>query len=364
MYMHIIRTFLLAAVTLLVMASCLGEAEGSSVNGFSQVDKEVVYANQEKSYIAFAAYGDNWKIVKTGGDDWCTLSSYTGKGGYLYAIWATCQMNRTGKYRSAEFKLQSQTDEGVYVQFNVYQYACRHDGSFGNAALVKTITGDDGSLIELTYDSQARPSTVKLSKDGQLLRSLAYRFNDADSTLTVVSNTSTQPLQGRYQGGYQLENRLASPTDTLSFDIQYDTYAFSAFTLRERHGDGSYDACSMSFKNQKFTADEEHVADSMKIQRYVPGEKANTLKMKLEYLEVDNRYQSVDVNQLLLGIERCNPYHLVATYRYSRNSKVIKTASMANGSYTVDAERNADNSVKTLRVTDPDKHTITYTFAY
>lgn len=361
---NIIKSIVLSVLSLLLMASCLGKADGTSFNGFSQVDKEVVYANQEKSYVAFVAYGDAWQIVSASGDNWCTFDKTSGLGGYMYAIWTTCEPNTTGKQRVASYKLQSTSDQGVFVNFNIYQYACRHDGSYGSARLVKSITGDDGSSIELLYDRLCRPSAVSISKDGQLLRKLDFAYSDVDSTLTVISNTSTYPLQASYIGGFQLNNRLASTTDTLAFQIQYDSYAYSAFTVMEKRANGEYNAQAMRFINQKFGPDDDHCADSLRYQRKYPDGTVTTKKLQLEYSEVDNRYQSVDVNQLLFGVEECNPYHLVATYRYTRNSKVYKSAKSLQGEYLMEADRNSDNSVRTLTVTDPTGKKITYTFEY
>ena len=86
--------------------------------------------------------------------------------------------------------------------------------------------------------------------------------------------------------------------------------------------------------------------------------------MKPTYSQNSNRCQSVDVNQLLLGVEECNPYQLIALFRDARCSYIIAEAATANGKYVVETTLNADKSVNTMTVTDKDGGKVKYTFIY
>ena len=91
--------------------------------------------------------------------------------------------------------------------------------------------------------------------------------------------------------------------------------------------------------------------------------------MKLDYNKaapVSNLHQSVDANQLILGIDDCNPYLLLSLFRYARNSYVVRQAHSEQGTITVTPTLDADGRrLKTLNVADAAANTsITYTFDY
>ena len=88
-------------------------------------------------------------------------------------------------------------------------------------------------------------------------------------------------------------------------------------------------------------------------------------RLKLEYSQQDNRYQTVDVNQLLLGMEDCEPLQLIAMFRYCRSTSIVKRATTANGTINVSTELNADRSVRRMVVSDSRRGTeVTYNFEY
>lgn len=354
----------MTAVSVALLSSCdsfIGSAEPTTFHGFDGLETETVYANTPKTFVTFLAYGD-WNVTKTEGVDWCTFDKTQGVGGYWYYINVTCKPNTTGQWRYAKYKLQDKDDTDVTASFGLFQYATRGDGSMGGSPLVKTVTGDDGSLIELEYDGNDCVSALKMTKNGTVLRDLHITYA-SDSVMHVSTGASV--LKAKYDMGFQMaESNLCSETDTFGVTTQSDLYVQTAFMVKESKSSGEYNAQSLLFLNQKFGGDNEHCADSLRYQRRKADGSVNTVKMKLSYSDYDNRYQSIDVNQLLLGIEECNPYNLLCFFRHTRNSKVLKGASTADGNYTVDTKLNTDKSVRTLAVIRPDGTKVTYTFAY
>ena len=88
-------------------------------------------------------------------------------------------------------------------------------------------------------------------------------------------------------------------------------------------------------------------------------------KLKLEYSDMDNRCQSVDPNQLLLGFADCHSMQLLSMFRYTRSTSIIKRALSAEGSIEVTTELNADKSIRQMIVKDARKGTeVTYDFTY
>ena len=79
------------------------------------------------------------------------------------------EQNRTGAERSAAFKINDTRTDDAYINFSLYQYATRGDGSLGNASLVSSIVGETkdaggriigNSSIDITYDRVCRPLSL------------------------------------------------------------------------------------------------------------------------------------------------------------------------------------------------------------
>ena len=339
----------------------LGDNEGTTQHGFMNFENEIVYANTPKSFISFVALG-NWTISKRGGDDWCTLDLMKGKGSYWYYIKTSCQPNTTGKYRGTEYELRDIDDTDIYARFSLYQYATRGDGSIGGSPLLQKVTGSDSCEMTFEYDNNDCVTRFVATKNGTTLHNLTITYA-SDSVIHVNNGYST--LKAKYDLGFQMaESKLCAPSDTFSVSLQYDTYAFTAFTLMDKRANGQYVGQSMMFHEQKFTGDNEHCADSLKWQRKDGEGKVTTWKMALKHSDNDNRYQSIDVNQLLLGVENLSPYNLLCFFRHSRDSKIVSEASTTEGKYIVNSTVNRDKSVKQLDVTSPDGTSVTYTFTY
>ena len=98
---------------------------------------------------------------------------------------------------------------------------------------------------------------------------------------------------------------------------------------------------------------------------YMVDGKTKEMTLKINHdAKKSNRKQSVDVNQLIFGVDNINPYLLVGFYRYARCSYIYETAEDTNTKFTVTTELNSDESVKTLTVGREDGSSITYTFEY
>ncbi len=356
--MKTIRFFIMAAL-IPMLASCLNDDSGSA--GFGSMSGFSGYANNTKGYVSFAALGD-WTLTQRTGADWCKVERMSGKGNYYYTIPTTFEVNRTGKIRYAEFHLEDDNESKAYVDFSLFQTATRGDGSLGSAPLVKTITGDDGTDISIAYDGNDLPTDILVKKDGATLHDLAFSYNEKDTTITVRSSGGY--ISGKYVLGYQL-TELKSENDTIALgqDIFYNSVAIG-ITHSRRGGEVS-GMSQLYLKGQRFGADDEHSADSLKYyHRYADGRDTYTEALELKMSETSNRNQSVDVNQLILGVSECNPYMLVPFFRNMRNSFIISEAKGADGKYTVATELNADKSVATMTVTDKKGRAVKYTFEY
>lgn len=343
-----------------MMSACLdGENRNAGFPG--GVGITLPYANDTLGYISFASFGD-WRMTQSSGSDWCSISRNEGEGYVIYTLPVSLKQNTTGSSRSAAFRVVDVNENDAYVNFTIYQYATRGNGALGNAALVESVSGDDGSKITVTYDELCRPLSLLMEKNEEQLYNLSMRYTNNDSTMYV--NTGTTTLKAKYSGGYQ-PDKLCSATDTVGYypqnTISTNRYAFN---IEDHRAGGEYIVQALLLVGQNLNPDSEHVADSLRYLHVYSDGTRFTEWMKLSYSENDNRCQSLDVNQLILGIEECNPYTLLSLYRYARNSKIISEAVTDDGKYTVETVLNANKSVRTMTVTDKAGKKITYTFSY
>lgn len=353
----LLKKMLAAATVAPLMMSCLSN-DGNSYAGFTSVEtSSTAYANTTVGHLGFMSYGD-WTLTLRSGSDWLTPSLTKGNGMAIYSMPLTFTMNTTGEGRTAEIYLED-TSGDANLSFGMGQYATRGDGSYGYAPLVKSVSGSDGSEIQIDYDSQCRPTKLVIKKGDTTYRDLAFTWGD--STLTVGG------LQASLGSGFQ-PGELTSETDTVGLFSQsfYPTGANQVFSFIERKNlSAEYAVQSILMLNQTLSdPDGDWQIDSLRyLHHYSDGSEVREY-MKLSYSDSENRQQSVDVNQLILGIEECNPYLLVGLFRSARSTKIISTAATDSGNYTVAATLNSDKSVNTLAVTDKSGQTATYTFAY
>lgn len=326
--------------------------DGPSQSGFvvTNCDREL-FANTAKAYVGFAAYGGKWVMNQFSGGEWIEPGRTSGESGYWYSVPMTVEQNETGKARGVVFAIKDTEGDG-YVQIAIRQYATRGDGSMGNSPCVKQIKGSDGSEIKLEYDALRRPTYVNISNAAAVLRDINIRYN-ADTTIVVGK------MMAKHNIGYMPDTALVSFTDTVKCIMNSD-YGLTSVQFEEHTRKGS-EGFSMLFNaKQKFDIDSVRVADSLKFVKMPVGEKATTYAMSLEYSNNDNRCQSVDANQLLLGIDNCNPYALLGLYRVTRSGKIVSKAKIDNNTIVnVSSTHNADGSVKELTVGD-----VVYTFQY
>ena len=373
--MKTLKNLLTAAALIPLFAACVGSETERA--GFSTVAFTVPYANSTDGMIAFATYS-KWHITQNSGNSWCRIKTMEGEANMIYQIPFTVTTNTTGESRSASFTLQDNGDGDVKVNFLLYQYATRGDGTLGNAAMIKRIEGTDGSIITAGYDALARPVSLTIEKNGTQLRSLEISYSDdTDSTMTVRSKraatTATATLTAKYDAGYQPAT-LTSSTDTVGYRGQGYVYGGSsfAFNVEEHFMGGEYTAQALKLNSgQSLAPDGKHVSDSLRyMHRYADGT-VMLEKLKLSYSSRDNRRQSLDINQLLLGVEECNPYTLVSLFKYARNSSVISEAESEDSRLTVETTAGADGTVSTMTVKRTpvgkdggEEKTVTYTFSY
>lgn len=372
--------FFLMATAITSLTSCLNN-EDTYTAGFyfyqPSTSVTAVYANNVSDTIKMVSYG-NWTVANDieSGSNWCTLANRSGMANTLYTIPVTFKQNATGESRYARilFTDVNHPTEGKAAIF-FWQYATRGNGAMGNAPDVKAITGTDGSSYELTYDEQHRPLSLRMTADGSLVRSLTLNYNDQDSTLTVADGSTT--LRGTYGNDYQ-PNRLIGDGDTIAYFSQYydngmPVSANNAFRLDhyKTMGDNTY--YSFLLSGQSLAPDSLHCADSLRI-AYITARSASIEKYKLTYSTADNRCQSIDVNQLILGINQCDPYQLLSLFRYTRSTSIVSTMESDFCTYEVTVSLNSDKSVAQMTVvrtettmgigTPPMVSTVTYTFQY
>lgn len=366
--MKTIKICIAAFASLLLMASCLSD-EGNYRAGFPMLNSvhPYVYANSLTDSLFVSSYGP-WSISPSRvGGEWCTLSQTSGKGGADYGFPVSFQQNTTGQARLALFRITDTDHTDVAADLYFVQYATRGDGSLGSAADVKAIAGSDGSRIELDYDVQHRPLKLVMTKDDQLLHSLTLTYSDRDSIISVRTATGSV-LTARMNNDYLPKGQLASTSDTVLYRTQVSGIESMyspqvAFNVEYRRAGGVYMAQALRTLRQSLAPDSIHNSDSLRYQhRYADGSKYTEL-LKLDYSSMDNRCQSVDVNQLLLGIGECNPFQLISLFRYGRNSNIISRATAGSDEIRMDVLLNSDKSVRQLTVSRGGLQTV-YDFEY
>jgi len=367
--MKTFRNMALYGLMGMLAASCLSNEDpytagfqiGKPADGLSRL-----YANNTADSVLLFSYGD-WKMTPYEGyaGSWLKMSATEGKGGYIYGLRADLSQNTTGEPRAALFRLTdtAHPDEASAV-FGFWQYATRGDGSLGNAPEVKTIKGSDGSLINIAYDQQHRPTLLQMSKEGTTPTSLSLTYNDRDSLMTVEENGRS--MRSYYGNDYQ-PDALLSETDTLGYTNVFYNYMPIDFRYYFNYEHRRSDAARSTAVRHKFPyqplvslePDSLHCADTLS---YF---KAKQLQHKLgfEYSAHDNRCQTVDVNQLVLGVEECDPYLLLSLFRYCRSTSIVSRARGEHEDISVTTELNADKSVARMTV-DNGTGQITYTFEY
>lgn len=328
-----------------------------------------LFANNTLDSISMVSFG-NWTVSSSSasGGQWLSVGASTGKGNVYYTIPVTIKQNATGESRYAEvtFTDQNHPTEG-HATIYYWQFATRGDGSMGNAPDVKTISGTDGSRFELAYDELHRPVSLRATKGDQLLHSLDISYSDRDSTLTV--NDRGNRLTSAFAADYQPRMLVSEQGDTIGYFPQYYASGFPmatnvAFNFEHRNSMGIRSARAYLMGGQDMSPDSLHCADSLRLVSNVDGT-PQLKKIKLHYSKADNRHQTVDANQLLFGIEQCDPYLLLSLFRYARQTSIVSAITTDAEADRIDATTtlNADGSLRTLTVSHQGSE-IVYTFEY
>ena len=194
------------------------------------------------------------------------------------------------------------------------------------------------------------------------------KYNDTSKLLTV--NTNNGEMTGTMDNGYQTE-RLIGGGDTIGYTPQYYSngvemsinYAFNyvASSIRRTQ------AFAYLIGGKSLLPDSLHTADSLiYLNRWKLENRPQTIeRYKFAYSQMDNRYQTVDANQLIFGMDNCEPLQLISMFRLCRSTSIVKQATTADGTIDVTTELNADRSVRRMVVKDSRKGTeVTYEFEY
>ena len=361
------KTFLLVTAVLSLTTACLEDKDNYNA-GFPALgtSNQYIYANTATDTFFVYCY-NAWQMTQESGNEWCSMEQMSGNGNTNYRILMTLQENTTGQKRLAHFGITDTAyPSKAHYEWEFLQLATRGDGALGNAAMVDSISGTDGSSIKMGYDQRRRPTMLRMVKDEEMLANITIKYNDGSKTMTVVNGNKS--MTSAYGNDYQ-PKRLISGTDTVGLfeQLYFNTFSSSgyAFNIEERQAGGYYSAWAYKVPNMKNDPDSLHTADSLRYQSWQRDQKLVTERLKLNYSPYDNRCQSVDANQLLLGVEHCSPYMLLSMFRYARNSKIVSLASCdkETDNITVATELNADKSIHAMTVTRHGQP-ITYTFFY
>lgn len=369
--MRLFKKLMMAVAAVPLFTACMDNSNTySAIFGVSANGGSPVFANTGHAFATLGSFG-SWHIEQNSGSDWCSLDMMRGAGNAYYSIPARFKLNTTDLYRVASFTARDdENPDDVYATITFRQYGTRIDGSLGSAALVTGITGDDGTEITIGYDTLCRPVDLEMRKNGTRLRQLAVTYAADDSSYfmnVVADNDRNNELTADCSFAYQ-PSQLVSSTDTVGY-YEQSTWIVEgdAFNVEEHRPRGEVTAQALLFTKGSISQkgpDSLQTADSLRyLHRYTDGTSYRE-DLRLSYSQNSNRRQSVDVNQLLLGVEECNPYQLISLFRLARNSYVISEAEAADGKYTVATTLNGDGSVSTMTVTDKQGGTVTYTFTY
>ena len=328
-----------------------------------------VYANTTTDSLVMLSQGV-WHIsTDTPDARWCTIDKMNGNGYTIYALGVHFDQNTTGQSRLAQFTVYDTNypDEG-HASWQYQQHATRGDGSLGTAALVKGIKSSDDWEVAISYDAKCRPIQLEVKAPDGNKDQYSMTYDEVQSRLTVSNGSFV--MSGDMDNGYQTE-RLIGATDTIGYAAQYYSngmqmsanYAFNYMASRLNRRQ----AFAYLLGGKSLEPDGLHTADSLiYYSQWKSGSNPNVLEhYKLEYGATDNRCQTVDVNQLLLGMDKCEPLQLISMFRYCRSTSIVTRATTANGSINVTTELNADRSVHRMVVKDSRRVTeVTYDFVY
>ena len=371
---HLFTSVLFLLASIASLSSCLG-TDDPYRTGFSFVKptsvRTTVYANTIADSVVVECVGP-WQITSDTPEAsaWCRVGETKGRGYSIYAFVTNFAQNTSGKPRLAQFTI-TDTDhpDEAHSTWQYLQTATRGDGSLGNAALVRQITSSDGWTVAISYDAQCRPVQLSLHDGRSYTERYQISYDEQHARLTVTRGSDV--LTGAMTRAYQTE-RLTGNSDTIALAPQYysngvampATHAFNFVSIRGVTAERK--AYGYLINGQSLAPDSLHNADSLRYQHKLNRPEATTTDfLKLVYSPKDNRCQSVDANQLLLGLDNCEPLQLISLFPYTRSTSIVQRAESAKGNIDVTTELNADRSVSRMTVNDRRSNTETiYNFIY
>lgn len=364
---------MLAAMAIaLQLTACLGNEDPYRAGFvFSKPTSAVtgIYANTSTDSLVITCYGP-WHITADMPDaSWCTIDGMKGQGSAIYFLGVHFTPNTTGRSRLAQFTITDNDHPNeAHATWQYLQYATRGDGSWGTAALVKSITSSDNWKVNIEYDAKSRPIKLSVKGPDNYNEQFSMAYYESEERLTVSTSSST--MNGKMDNGYQTEQLLGTG-DTIGYRSQYYSYgiqmpatnAFNYVSARTKRTQ----AYAYLLNGKSLTPDSLHTADSLiyYCQWKLVDKPKVVERYKLDYSQMDNRYQTVDVNQLLLGMSECEPLQLISMFRYCRSTSIVKQATAPGGTIDVTTELNADRSVHRMVVKDNRRGTeVAYEFEY
>lgn len=376
--MKLIRNFIVLAAAMPLLTGCLGD---SSNYGFSsvQISQNAYYANQHHGAIYFSSLG-NWTMTQSSGTEWCKPQLSLGDAG-VYIVSYNLADNNTGGRRSATFRLQDSDNTDTYAEYSLYQYKSRNDGTSGDAVLVDSVIGSDNSKITMEYDSLFRPTNLLVKNSAKILKSLTltYGYDSITPVLTVADNLTGKGASVELDvANYQPSDIQFTNSSERSRYLQlYYNYTSYSYEQVFRYESVMSEKDTLTIDNwfttsatntADLTLDAEHnIQQMVYTHKYEDGSQyADTLNCTYDKNK-SNVAQSIDANQLLMGVKECNPFLLLSTFRYARNSYLYTDVKGTYNTYKVETTME-NGHLKTMTVTHTDVKTgkqdtpITYTF--
>lgn len=377
----------------------------------------VRYANETADSLVFYS-SSSWAISPyMNSAPWLKFSGpLSGNASQIVRYGVEMEPNTTGQVREAFYRISiTNTSKDAYNTIAFQQMATRIDGTLGNAPLVKQISGSDGSLISIDYDAMSRPTHIALKgQKTELDMTIGYEKRGGTDNTTVATFTTNKHVFAYNDTTYTLNNLTTTgefedqsfagvrnwvlmpqmftsfkSADNASMRKQtssgFDNYmpithegSYAAFSPDGLYGTSYENALMVNNVLGRFSttygvyynskcqlyADEKHTADSIAVVRLYSDYKRHYETYKLEFADIDARMNSVDVNQLIEGVDQCDPYMLLSFFKLARQTSVISKATGRYNTYTVATKQRLDKSVESMTVTDQHGNAITYTFSY
>lgn len=353
------KTVLAALTMSLAMTSCLSDGD-TSYAYISGVSSDC-YANSNNAFLLIQS-SSAWELKKGNDASWVSLDRTTGAGPVADVVYVGTEQNTTDKYRTATLSLQNADNRSSSGE--LYQWGTRGDGSLGTAKDVRKIEGSDGSEINLRYDIYHRIQSLVM-KDGKgVTNNYIFSYPPVSDTARVMSVVINGVMaKANVNFGWQPQGDLVS--DDKSEMVVWSSTGSSQVTVKRNETNEGRNVQTVSLTGYQ-NPDSELSHVRLYYSYWDNGRYAEKTFTVSHEAKKSNRKQGVDVNQLVFGVEKMNPYIFLGFYRYTRCSYIYEKLedTVNNVKYTISNTLNADGSVETLTVALEGGNAITYTFTY